>query len=172
MTFAQKLGGSYEAVKDQVKIKKLTIEVGTVKFDVRVRIPLKKEMEALIEQVANPSEEMINRIFERLSKPVMDSVKEGGEDFLKAINAEKDVIVISKDDLMLDGQSVRQIAMFTAMWENKVESYFHLLQSESGVPIDETFEQIAEEFPEPVIRQIVEAIEGSIKPDYKSSKKN
>jgi hypothetical protein len=172
MTFAQKLGGSYEAVKDQVKIKKLTIEVGTVKFDVRVRIPLKKEMEALIEEVANPSEEIINRIFDRLSKPVLDSVKDGGEDFLKAINAEKDVIVITKDDLMLDGQSVRQIAMFTAMWENKVERYFHLLQSESGTPIDETFEQIAEEFPEPVIRQIVEAIETSIKPDYKSSKKN
>jgi len=158
MTFAQKLGGSYEAVKDQVKIKKLTIEVGTVKFDVRVRIPLKKEMEALIEEVANPSEEIINRIFDRLSKPVLDSVKDGGEDFLKAINAEKDVIVITKDDLMLDGQSVRQIAMFTAMWENKVERYFHLLQSESGTPIDETFDQIAEEFPEPVIRQIVEAI--------------
>lgn len=172
MTFAEKLGGSYGAVKDQVKIKKLTIEVGTVKFDLRVRIPLKKEMETLIEEVANPSQEVIDRIFARLSKPVMDSIKEGGEDFLKAINSEKDVIVVSKDDLMLDGQSVRQIAMFTAMWENKVERYFSLIQSETGAPVDETYDQITDEFPEAVVRQIVETIEASIKPDYKSSKKN
>ena len=58
------------------------------------------------------------------------------------------------------------------MWETKVEEYFHLLQSETGEPVNESYEEIAEEFTEPVIRQIVEDIEAAIKPDYKTAKKN
>ena len=56
--------------------------------------------------------------------------------------------------------------------EQRVEEYFHLLQSEIGDPIDETYEQIAAEFPEPVIKEIMQAIEGAIRPDYKNAKKN
>jgi hypothetical protein len=74
--------------------------------------------------------------------------------------------------MIVDGNSVKQVATFNAMWETKVEEFFHLLQSENGEAIDETYEQISEEFPEPVIRQIVEDIESAIKPDYKTAKKN
>jgi len=88
------------------------------------------------------------------------------------LNADKQIITVLDDDMIVDGNSVKQVATFNAMWETKVEEFFHLLQSENGEAIDETYEQISEEFPEPVIRQIVEDIESAIKPDYKTAKKN
>lgn len=172
MKLAKKLGKSYEAVQAQTKLKNLTVEIGAVKFDLKVRIPLKREMEEISERVAKPSDELIQRIYDRLAKPVRQTIDEGGDDFLKAINQDKQTIQITDDDVLLDGQSVRQVATFAAMWETKVEEYFHLLQSETGEAITESFDEIAEEFPEPVIRQIVEDIEAAIKPDYKTAKKN
>ena len=172
MTFAQKLGASYSQVRDQVKIKKIEIIVGSVIFNLRVRVPLKREMEQMIERISNPSPELIEKIYERMSKPLRESIAEGGDEFLEVLNKEKQVITVLDDDIVLDGNSVKQVATFTAMWETKVQEFFHLLQSESGEPINETYEQIAEEFPEAVIRQIVEDIEASVKPDYKTAKKN
>ena len=81
-------------------------------------------------------------------------------------------LVVTDDDVLVQGSSVRQVATFQAMWETKVQEYFHLLQSETGEPITETYDEIAEEFPEPVIKQMVEDIESAIKPDYKTAKKN
>jgi hypothetical protein len=46
------------------------------------------------------------------------------------------------------------------------------LESETGDPIDETYEQISSEFPEQIIKEIVTAIDGAIRPDYKTAKKN
>lgn len=172
MTLASKLGKSYDAVKEQTKLKTITIELGAVKFDLKVRVPLKREMESMMEKIAKPEQALVEKIYNRLANPVRESVQEGGEDFLKAINEEKQTIVMTDDDILLDGQSVRQVATFAAMWETKVEEYFHLLQSETGEPVNESYEEIAEEFTEPVIRQIVEDIEAAIKPDYKTAKKN
>ena len=59
-----------------------------------------------------------------------------------------------------------------AINEVQIEEYFHLLQSESGEPITETYEQISAEFPEQVIKEIVAQIDAAIRPDYKTAKKN
>lgn len=172
MSFADKLGASYSQVRDQVKIKKIEVTVGSVAFNLRVRVPLKREMELMLERISYPSPELVERVYARLSKPLKDSIAEGGDDFLQVLNADKQIITVTENDIIVDGNSVRQVATFNAMWETKVTEFFHLLQSESGEPIDETYEQISEEFPEPVIRQIVEDIESAIKPDYKTAKKN
>jgi len=172
MSFADKLGASYTQVRDQVKIKKIEIIVGSVIFNLCVRVPLKREMEQMLDRISKPSDELIEQIYDRLSKPLKESIAEGGDEFLEIINKDKQVITLIDGDIVLDGNSVRQVATFTAMWETKVQEFFHLLQSESGEPINETYEQIAEEFPEPVIRQIVDDIESAIKPDYKTAKKN
>ena len=93
-------------------------------------------------------------------------------EFLTALNNEKQMLKITDDDVIIDGSSVKQVAGMTAMWEARVEEYFSMLQSETGEPVNETYEQISEEFPEQVIRQIIENIETVIKPDYKATKKN
>ena len=162
---AKKLGKSYGMVQEQVRIKTITIDIGSTKFDLKVRIPLKAEMEQMLEKISAPANERVEMVYQKLAKPVLDSIQEGGEDFVSALNSEKEMIRILDNDVILDGNSIRQVAQFNAIMEQRVEEYFHLLQSEIGDPIDETYEQIAAEFPEPVIKEIMQAIEGAIRPE-------
>ena len=172
MSFADKLGKSYGMVRDQAKIKKIDIELGEVKFSLKVRIPLKHEMESLTEKIANPDPEKVNVIYENLTKSIKQAIEEGGDDFLKVLNGDKETIKVTDDDIVIDGTSTKQVANMTAIWETQVEEYFHLLQSETGEAINETFKDISEEFPEQVIREIVTEIDGAIRPNYKTAKKN
>lgn len=172
MSFASKLGKSYESVKNQAKLKKITVELGDIKFDLKVRIPLKNEMEQLLEKIATPDEEKVDIIYSKLSKGVKEAIEEGGDEFLKAVNSEKEHIKITDNDIVVDGTSIRQVARMSAINESQVEEYFHLLQSENGEPITETYEQISAEFPEQVIKEIVAEIDAAIRPDYKTAKKN
>jgi hypothetical protein len=172
MKLSTKLGKSYEQSRDQAKLKTIHLEIGNAKFSLKVRIPLKKEMEDLIDKIAHPDPAVVEEIYEKLAGPLKKTVEDGGEEFAKAMSESETGLVVTDDDVILQGSSVRQVATFTAMWETKVQEYFHLLQSETGEAINETYAEIAEEFPEPVIRQIVDDIEAAIKPDYKTAKKN
>ena len=167
MTLSSKLGASFDQVKDQIKIKPITLTIGEATFTLRVRVPVKREMESIVESITNPPSEVTEAAYKRLSQPILDAVQEGGE----AV-AEAGKLQITDTDVIMDGTSVRQVATFTAMWETKVEKFFGLLQSETDEPINEKYEQIAEEFPESVIKQIIEEIEAAVRPDYKSAKKN
>jgi hypothetical protein len=172
MSFADKLGKSYGVVRDQAKIKKIDIELGEVKFTLKVRIPLKHEMESITEKIANPDPEKVELIYSDLTKTMKQSLEDGGEEFLKLLNSEKETIKVTDDDIIINGTSTRQVSNMTAIWQTQVEQYFHLLESETGDPIDETYEQISSEFPEQIIKEIVTAIDGAIRPDYKTAKKN
>jgi hypothetical protein len=167
MTLSSKLGASFDQVKDQIKIKPITLTIGEATFTLRVRVPVKREMESIVEAITNPPAEVTEAAYKRLSQPILDAVQEGGE----AV-AEAGKLQITDTDVIMDGTSVRQVATFTAMWETKVEKFFNLLQSETDEPINEKYAQIAEEFPESVIKQIIEEIEAAVRPDYKSAKKN
>lgn len=169
---ASKLGKSYEAVKDQSKIKKITIEVGEVKFDLKVKIPLKKEMEEMLERISSPSEEKVHALYLKLSEGVRKALEDGGEEFLKAVNSEKETIIVEDKDIIVDGTSIRTVANFTAINENQVEEYFHLLQAENGEQITESYDDIVAEFPDVVIKEIITQIDSAIRPDYKTAKKN
>ena len=172
MAFADKLGSKYTAVKDKVNLRTLHIKTDEAEFDLKVRIPLKQEMESINETIVAADETKIEELYKKLSKPVKKSIDEGGDEFLKAINKDKDFIIVKDNDIIVDGNSIRNVATLSIMWEIKVEEYFHLLVSETGEEITETFEEISQEFPEDVIKQIVNEIEKVIKPDYSSVKKN
>ena len=172
MALANKLGASYEKVKAETKLKTIHIDLEEVKFDLKVRVPLKKEMEEITAKILTPDQARVEKIFKRLTEPMVKALEEGGEDFVKALNDKKQTLIKTDDDLIVDGTSVKQVANFSAIEENKVEQYFHLLVSETGEPVNETYEQIIEEFPEFVIREIVAEIDKAIKPDYKTVKKN
>jgi hypothetical protein len=172
MALANKLGKSYEQVKAVANIKTITVDLGDVKFNLRVRVPLKKEMEEMTARMISPSEERVQKVFDRFAAPIKKTIEEGGKDFLKAINEGKETIKISGDDLIIDGKSVRQVANFAAIEETRIEEYFHLLISENGEPITETYDEITAEFPEFAVKEILETIEQAIRPDYKTVKKN
>lgn len=172
MAFANKLGKSYEQVKAVANIKTITVDLGDVKFNLRVRVPLKREVEEMTARMIAPSDERVQKIFDRFAAPIKKTIEEGGKDFLKAINEGKETIKIAGDDLIIDGKSVRQVANFAAIEETRVEEYFHLLMSETGEAITETYEEITAEFPEFAVKEILDAIEQAIRPDYKTVKKN
>ena len=67
---------------------------------------------------------------------------------------------------------MRSVANLTALWQRQVEMYFSLLQTQTAEPVNESYEEIAEEFPEAVIREIVKRIDEAIRPSYKDAKKN
>jgi hypothetical protein len=172
MALSSKLGKSYEQVKSVANIKTITVDLGDVKFNLRVRVPLKKEMEEMNARIISPSEMKIQKAFDRFAAPIQKTIKEGGEQFLEAINNGKETIKVLDDDLIIDGKSVRQVANFAAIEETRVEEYFSLLVSESGEAINENYDEITAEFPEFAVKEILETIEKAIRPDYKTVKKN
>lgn len=171
MSLAEKIGKSYEQVKEQVKIRRMTVQIGDASFDFKVRIPLKREMDEINARITEPSKEKIDAIFNKLSNPILSTLEDGGETLVEALKQSNQKIEVLEDDLIIDGTSLRNVSTLTAMWETKVEEFFHLLQSEIDEPINENFDQISEEFPEQIVRLIVEEIERAIKPDYKNTKK-
>ncbi len=86
---SSKLGKSYEIVADQTKIKKATVDLGEVKFDIRVRVPLKKEMEEITAKIVNPPEDKVAKLYDKFAAPLRKTLEEGGKEFLEAINKEK-----------------------------------------------------------------------------------
>jgi len=170
MTLAHKLGSGYDSTR--AKLKTITLNLGELDFKLKLQLPVKREMEEITEMISAPAQDRIDSIYVKLSEPIRKLVTDGGDAFLDAINSEKKNIVISDEDVIIDGNSVRQVAMLSAMWEIKVEKYFHLLQTESGEKITETFDEISAEFPDPIIKYVIETIENTIKPDYQTTKKN
>lgn len=172
MTLSSKLGKQFQQVKADIQIKKITIDLGDVKFDLKIKVPLKKEMEEINAKILTPSKERVDQVFEKLAGPMRKTLEEGGEEFIKALNSNKQTVQITEDDLIVDGTSLRQVAQYQAVEEARIEEFFHLLISETGEPVNESFEQISAEFPEFAIKEIAQTIQAAIAPDYKGTKKN
>lgn len=167
MTLGSKLGKAVQ--QDTLQVRKITVDLGETKFDLRVKVPLKKQIEDINARIFSPGPERTEVIYQRLAGPMLKTLQEGGEDFVKALG---ESVVVKDDDLIVDGTSLRQVAQIQAMEETKVEEYFHLLVSEIDESVNETYDQITEQLPEFVVKEIVTAIQGAISPDYKSIKKN
>jgi predicted metal-dependent hydrolase len=170
MSLATKLGPNYESVRAVARIKTIKIEVNDSEFELKVRVPVKREMEELTNKIRNPSKELIESIYIALAKPLRDSIGDNPE-FLEALKEEKEIKVLD-NDIVVQGTSVRSISELTASWQTQVELYFGLLQTPTGVPITETFEEISEEFPEVAIKEIIAKIDSAIRPNYQDTKKN
>lgn len=172
MSIGQKLGKDFEKIRADLQIKTITVDLGEVKFPLRVRVPLKRQMEELNARVMNPAQERIDAAYERLAGPMRKTLNEGGAEFLNALRENKQNIELLPDDLIVEGTSLRQVATFSAIEEQRVEEFFHLLLGEDGTPVTETYEEISAEFPEFAIREMVQAIQSAVQPDYKAAKKN
>ena len=127
MALANKLGSQYTAVKDKVNLRTIHIKTDEAEFDLKVRVPVKQEMESINETIVANDELKVNELYKKLSAPVKKSIDAGGEEFLKAINKDKDFIIVKDNDIIVDGNSIRNVATLSVMWEVKVEQYFHLL---------------------------------------------
>jgi len=172
MGISNKLGANYEAIRAAARFKTIHVKLNDIEFDLKVRIPVKREMEALIASITEPDEAKVETIYLQLSAPLRKTLEEADKDFLEALNKDQEKIKVTDNDVVVDGTSVRHVAKMTAISQLQVEKYFGLLQSATGEPITESYDEIAEEFPEAVIKEIIARIDEAIKPNYKESKKN
>lgn len=172
MTIANKLGPSYEAVRSAARIKTIKVNLSDVDFELKVRIPVKREMEELTHSIANPQETTVEEIYEKFAAPLKKTLEESEEGFLEALNSDGEKIKVVDNDIIVNGTSIRQVSQMTAVWQLQVEKYFALIQTPTGEPVTESYEEIAEEFPEAAIREIVSKIDEAIRPNFKDTKKN
>ena len=165
MGISNKLGADYEAIRAAARFKTIHVKLNDIEFDLKVRIPVKREMEAITATISDPDADRVNAVYENLAAPLRKTLDEAEEGFLEALNADKEKIKITDNDLVIDGNSVRNLAKMTVIWQMQVEKYFSLLQSATGEPITESFDEIAEEFPESIIKEIVSKIDEAIRPN-------
>jgi hypothetical protein len=172
MSFAKKLGQDYESIRSAARFKTIKITINDTPFDLKVRIPVKRELEEMTAEISSPAQEVVDGIYEELSAPLKKTLADADEGFLAALNSESEKIKVLDNDVIVEGNSIRQVAHLTAIWHTQVQRYFGLLQSATGEPINESYDEIAEEFPEAVIKEIIEKIDSAIRPNYKDAKKN
>ena len=174
MTIATKFGESFSQIREKLKFKTIHIEIEEeeIKFDLKIRVPLKAEIEEITNRIMNPDTNRIDEFYKEYTAELEKTIEENGEEFLSAINSEKAVLVRTNDDIIVDGNSLRHFARLSIMERVRIEEYFHLLQSETGAPVNESYEQIIEEFPEAIVKLIASKIEEALKPDYNATKKD
>ena len=172
MTISNKLGSSYESIRAAARIKTIKVAINDMECELKVRVPVKREMDEITAKLSTPDADLVEKLYEEMAGPLkatMASVKDG---FLEALNADGEKMSFTDNDVIVSGTSVRHIATLSALWQRQVEMFFGLLQTETGEPVTESFQEIADEFPEAVIRDIVKSIDEAIRPSYKDAKKN
>lgn len=172
MAISKKLGQNYESIRAAARFKTIKVNLNDLDFELKVRVPVKREMEEIMAAVANPDAAIVDRIYGELSSPLLKSINEAGAGFIEALNEGGEKVKVLDDDIIVDGNSIRKVAQLSAIWQTQVERYFSLLQSATGEPINESFEEISEEFPDAIVKEIVDKIDAAIRPNYGEARKN
>ena len=157
--FSSAFGEKYQANKQNLLIR--TFELGGHTF--KVRIPLLAESDAIYKKVTNPDDETIERIYQQLTKPL-----------LQFESSQSDEFKFVEGDILVDGRSMREAAKNKAITEARITEFFKLLVPElEGASLEDlTYQDIEDEFPMPVQMQIVDKIGEAISPTYKESRGN
>lgn len=145
--------------KDTVRIK--TFEYNGHTF--KVKIPLTKEYETILETANNVDEEVLEKYYNDLVK-----------DFIK--NKEKMTkdmeIVFTDNDVILKDKSMREAAKNKMLTENRILALVRLLvPEENGFDMQAvTYEMVEELFPFSVQMELIDLISNTITPTYKEQK--
>jgi hypothetical protein len=157
--FSSAFGEKYQTNKKNLLVR--SFELGGHTF--KVRIPLMVESDEIYTKVTNPNDETIEKIYQELTKPLMQFESNQTEEFKFVEN-----------DILVDGRSMREAAKNKAITEARITEFFKLLVPElEGASLEDlTYQDIEDEFPMSVQLQIVEKIGEAISPTYKESRGN
>jgi len=152
--FAAALGADFIKHKDMVRTR--SFEMGGHTF--KVKIPLTVEFEAMQKRMDHVDAEKAETYYQNLAAPVL---------MADDPNIEK-----TKDDILVDGRSLREMARNKVQMQNRITEMFKLLvPAEQGFDMGTiTYEMVEELFPFPIQMQIVEAITKVISPGYEAEK--
>lgn len=130
----------------------------------RVRVPTSSEAELLYEKTKEPSDELINKKYELIVKPFLGKKEE--------LESNKD-FVITNDDVVFQGKSMKEMAKNQAITELRIVETFKLLVSGDGGNLDDlTYEDIDQDMPLPIQLDLMRRITETISPGYDENRKN
>jgi len=157
--FSSAFGDKYQTNKKNLLTR--SFELGGHTF--KVRIPLVAESDAIYKKVSEPDEDLVEKVYQEITKPLLqfqDNQTEGFE--------------FIDNDILVDGRSMREAAKNKAITEARITEFFKLLVPElEGASLEDlTYADIEEEFPLSVQMQIVEKIGEAISPTYKEARGN
>jgi hypothetical protein len=144
------------AFGDTQSLRTKTFQLGGHTF--KVRIPLSKEMEELQARINTGDPEKIKQRFEKLT--------------VSFKGKEIDGVVVSDEDVVVDGRSTQELARTILMMETRIIEFIKLLVPEAGNLDDITYEEIEAEWPMAVQLDMTEKIAEAIQPGYKDARKN
>jgi hypothetical protein len=145
--------------KDTVRIK--TFEYNGHTF--KVKIPLTKEYETILETANNVDDEILERYYNDLVKDFITNKEKMTEDM---------GIVFTDNDVILKDKSMREAAKNKLLTENRILALVRLLvPEEHGFDMQTvTYEMVEELFPFSVQLELIDQISNTITPTYKEQK--
>ncbi len=150
------LGKKYE--DNKLSILTRTFELGNHTF--KVRVPSVKEIEAVYEYFKNPNEEIVEEIYQDLTK-----------DLLKFKDEASDNVEFKENDIVVDGRSIREAAKNKATIQHRIVEYIKLIIPEDGQSLEGIeYKDVEEEFPLAIQLTLVDKINEVIAPDYKDTR--
>ena len=125
----------------------------------RVRVPLSAEMEALQSRITDTDPDAVTARYDKLTTAFRTGDPIDG-------------VVVSDEDVVVDGRSSKELARTIIMMESRIVEYVKLLIPETGSLDDITYDDIDAEWPMQVQLELTEKIAESIQPGYKDARKN
>lgn len=156
---AAALGDSYQAKREELRIRKF--ELGGHTF--KVRVPVVAETDAMFKRINEPDEAKIEELFEKLAQPLRQYKDD----------AEKTGFEFTENDILIEGKSTRQTVRTQVMTQTRITEFIKLLVPVEGGTLENiTYEDIEEEFPMSTQLALVEKIAEVISPTYRESRGN
>jgi hypothetical protein len=152
------LGESYQAKREELRIRKFELAGHTFK----VRVPVVAETDAMFKRISEPDEAKVQATYEKLAQPILqfkDDAEKNGFEFLD-------------DDIIINGNSLKQTAKTQVMTQTRITEYIKLIVPVEGTMDDITYDDIEAEFPMSTQLALIEKITEVISPTYRESRKN
>lgn len=144
------------AFGDSQSLRIKTFILGDHEF--KVRVPLSKEMEEIQDRITKLDDAKVKERYEKMAAPFKEKTIDG--------------VVVSDDDVVVDGRSIMDMVKTVYAVENKILEYIKLLVPANGSLDDITYDEIEAEWPTQVQMEILEKISEAIQPGYKDARKN
>ena len=127
-----------------------------------MRVPVVAETDAIFKRVSEPDEVKEQAVYDKLAQPMMQFKED----------AEKTGFEFLEDDIIINGNSLKQTAKTQVMTQARITEYIKLLVPVEGTMDDITYEDIEAEFPMSTQLALIEKITEVISPTYRESRGN
>lgn len=147
------LSKAFNLSKDELRIRSFEFSGHTFK----VRVPLTSELDIMNERLKTPDPALSKKFYDEMTKDLTEAT---------------DKVVITDDDIIYDGNSIKKFANDKAVVQERITLMLqYLVPEEEGFDMATiTYEMIDELFPYPIQLELVKLIGETISPSYNQTK--